>query len=236
MSKEKKSAADQDKPQIQLAEVITASITTLIAETGSQIHQHLHGHGDIHGAVRKPRFGSFIRIDSPENGLALFAVVFDVITNPPDSVHKPSALGLTREKLRQEQPHIFALLKTQVHAQIIGFRESGSNYDSDESANIYQHLPPQPPEVHDFVYAATQKETIRLTSNFEFLRLLTQVSSPPADELIAAAVREASQAREGEARERYLIEAGRAITQLFRSDYEHMLSIVRKIKPAIKIE
>lgn len=234
MSKEKKSVPDQDKPQIQLAEVITASITTLIAETGSQIHQHQHqqqhrpGHSKTHEAGGKPRFGSFIRIDSPENGLALFAVVFDVITNPPDSVHKPSALGLTREKLRQEQPHIFALLKTQVHAQIIGFRESASN---DDSAVIYQHLPPQPPEVHDFVYRATEKETIRLTSNFEFLRLLTQVSSPPADELIAAAVREAAQAREGEARERYLIEAGRAITQLFRSDYEHMLSIVRKIKP-----
>jgi hypothetical protein len=239
MSREKKSAPDQDKPQLQLAEVITASITTLIAETGNQIYQnqHHHQHGQkTDAALRKPRFGSFIRIDSPENGLALFAVVFDVITNPPDSVHKPSALGLTREKLRQEQPHIFALLKTQVHAQIIGFRESAPNYDNDESAIIYQHLPPQPPEVHDFVYAATQKETIRLTSNFEFLRLLSQVSSPPADELIAAAVREAAQAREGEARERYLIEAGRAITQLFRSDYEHMLSIVRKIKPQQSID
>lgn len=209
-----------DLQEGQLAEVITASITSLIAEAG---RSHLQG-------GKKPRFGSFIRIDSPENDLAIFAIVFDVITNPPDSVHKPSALGLTREKLRQEQPHIFSLLKTEVHAQIIGFRQG-------DSSSIYQHLPPQPPEVHDFVYPAEREEIIQLSSNFEYLRLLTQVSSPPADELIAASIREAARARAGlqeaekSAQEAYLIEAGRAITQLFRSDYEHMLSIVRKIKP-----
>jgi L-rhamnose isomerase len=74
-----------------------------------------------------------------------------------------------------------------------------------------------------------------------FLRLLNGVTSVPADELMAACVREAARARaqnlviprhEAEqASTAYLIEAGRAISQLFRSDYERMLSIVRKIKP-----
>lgn len=194
-----------------LAEVISASITSLTAEAGNSV-------------TVKPRFGSFIRVDSPENALSLFAVVYDVITGPPDNVHKPSALGLSREQLREEQPHIFSLLKTQIHAQIVGFREEGKGENI-----IYQYLPPQPPEVHDFVYAAGVEETIALTEDFEFLRLLTQVNAPPADELIAAAIREAARARSQS--ERYLVEAGRAITQLFRSDYEHMLAVVRKIRP-----
>lgn len=217
-------------PQSPLAEVLTSSITGLVAETlknsaGSSIGSS--------GKVLKPRFGSFVRVDSPENDISIFAIVFNVITNPPDSVHKPSALGLTRDQLRVEQPHIFALLKTEVHAQIVGYLDW-----SDKA--IYQHLPPQPPEVHDFVYSASQEEVLKLSSEFEFLRLLNGVTSVPADELMAACVREAARARaqtydsaaEAEqASTAYLIEAGRAISQLFRSDYERMLSIVRKIKP-----
>ncbi len=217
-------------PQSPLAEVLTSSITGLVAET---IKNSAGSSVGSSGKVLKPRFGSFVRVDSPENDISIFAIVFNVITNPPDSVHKPSALGLTRDQLRVEQPHIFALLKTEVHAQIVGYLDW-----SDKA--IYQHLPPQPPEVHDFVYSASQEEVLKLSSEFEFLRLLNGVTSVPADELMAACVREAARARaqtydsaaEAEqASTAYLIEAGRAISQLFRSDYERMLSIVRKIKP-----
>lgn len=182
--------------------------------------------------MARPRFGSFVRADSPENNLSIFAVVFNVITSPPDSVHKPSALGLTRAQLRLEQPHIFALLKTEIHAQVVGYLDW-------ETKEIFQHLPPQPPEVHDFLYSATEGEVLKLSSEFEFLRLLNGVTTVPADELMAATIREAAKARRGTADAKsnsvadiYLIEAGRAISQLFRSDYERMLSIVRKIKPA----
>lgn len=219
-------------PQSPLAEVLTSSITGLVAETIKNSAGKSSNVGSS-GKVLKPRFGSFVRVDSPENDISIFAIVFNVITNPPDSVHKPSALGLTRDQLRVEQPHIFALLKTEVHAQIVGYLDW-----SDKA--IYQHLPPQPPEVHDFVYSASQEEVLKLSSEFEFLRLLNGVTSVPADELMAACVREAARARaqtydsaaEAEqASTAYLIEAGRAISQLFRSDYERMLSIVRKIKP-----
>lgn len=219
-------------PHSPLAEVLTSSITGLVAETIKNSAGNSSNVGSS-GKVLKPRFGSFVRVDSPENDISIFAIVFNVITNPPDSVHKPSALGLTRDQLRVEQPHIFALLKTEVHAQIVGYLDW-----SDKA--IYQHLPPQPPEVHDFVYSASQEEVLKLSSEFEFLRLLNGVTSVPADELMAACVREAARARaqtydsaaEAEqASTAYLIEAGRAISQLFRSDYERMLSIVRKIKP-----
>ena len=107
-------------PQSPLAEVLTSSITGLVAETIKNSAGSSSNVGSS-GKVLKPRFGSFVRVDSPENDISIFAIVFNVITNPPDSVHKPSALGLTRDQLRVEQPHIFALLKTEVHAQIVGY-------------------------------------------------------------------------------------------------------------------
>ena len=115
-------------------------------------------------------------------------MVLDVVTNPPDAVHRPAALGLTRERLKAEQPHIFALLKTEIKACIIGYSQN---------SNVYLHLPPQPPDVHDFVYAATADQIIALTGDFDFLRLLIATpSSIPPDELIAAAVREAAKAKD----------------------------------------
>lgn len=151
-------------------------------------------------------------------------MVLDVVTNPPDAVHRPAALGLTRERLKAEQPHIFALLKTEIKACIVGYSQAG---------RAYLHLPPQPPDVHDFVYNATNDEVIALTGDFDFLRLLIATpSSIPPDELIAAAVREAARARTAKSEaDAYLLNAGRALSQLLRSDYERMISVVRKIKP-----
>ena len=142
-----------------LAEVLTSSITGLTAETLPALPE------DGAAPKSKPRFGGFVKVESPENNIDIFAVVFDVVTNPPDSVHKPSALGMSRDQLRLEQPHIFALLKTHMQAAVIGYRENG---------NFLQHLPPQPAEVHDFVFEAQRTEVNMLTANFEFLRLLAQ--------------------------------------------------------------
>ncbi len=226
-----------------IAEVLTSSITGLTAETLPPSAQVLEGQKpevqkpDLQkpdGQKPRPKFGSFVKIESPENEIDIFAVVFDVVTNPPDSVHKPSALGMSRDKLRLEQPHIFALLKTHIQAAVIGYRQGKS---------FFQHLPPQPAEVHDFVYEAQADEVNMLTADFEFLRLLAHINSVPTDELIAAAIRQAAAARNSNngrsagkvqviSAAEYLVEAGRAISQLFRSDYDRMVSIVRKIKPS----
>ncbi|MBK9622511.1 MAG: hypothetical protein IPO31_25280 [Candidatus Obscuribacter sp.] len=193
-----------------IAEVLSSSIVAFSAEAVKQ--------------AKKPSFGSFVRVESSENNLAIYAVVLDVVTNPPDAVHRPAALGLTRERLKAEQPHIFALLKTEIKACIIGYSQN---------SNVYLHLPPQPPDVHDFVYGATNDQVIALTGDFDFLRLLIATpSSIPPDELIAAAVREAAKARSSKVEsDAYLLQAGRALSQLLRSDYERMISVVRKIKP-----
>lgn len=194
-----------------IAEITSSSITGFQAEC-------LPGEGTRADLPPKPRFGSFLRVESTD--ISIFAIAYNVITGPQDSVHKPSALGMTREELRLEQPHIFSLLKTEVHALLVG-------HGSD--ARIYQHLPPQPPDVHDFVYQATQEEIHQLTSNFEFLRLLMNVSEIPSDELIAATIREAHIALGKNPT--FLVEAGRALSSIMRSDYDRLLTILKKIRP-----
>jgi hypothetical protein len=197
-----------------LGEVVSSSITGLVAECWTVED------ADGMPSVQKPRFGSFLTVDSEETGLRIYAVVFNVITGPQDNMHRPSALGLTRERLKAEQPHIFSLLRTEVHAVTIGYRSGGT---------VFNHLPPQPPEVHDFVYQTSNSEIKALSEGFEFLRLLTTISSVPTDELLAASVREAYQARDNDYQ--FLIEAGQSLSHLLRSDYDRLLSVLRKIKP-----
>jgi len=197
-----------------IAEVVSATVSSLVAQS-----LPLTAGGDATGP-HKPRFGSFVRIGASDKKTAIIAVVNEVLTGPIDGVHRPSAFGLSREELRDQQPQIFSLLRTDVHASIIGYIENG---------RAYQHLPPHPPEVHDFVYPATTSDIERVTNDFEFLRLLSHATVGSIDELLAAAIREAYKARGKD--ETFLQQAGQAFSQLFRSDYERLVSVLKKIKP-----
>ncbi|MBP7860490.1 hypothetical protein KA183_02320 [bacterium] len=200
-----------------VAEVINSSITEFKAEC--------LGGGGLDFPV-KPRFGSFLKVGEPDAPLHIFAVAFNVLTGPLDNVHKPSALGLTRAQLQIEQPQVFSLLKTEVSACIVGHSQNGK---------IYTHLPPQPPDVHDFVFEAKGDEVALLTKDFEFLRHLAQITQVPDDELLSATIREACALAYGQDRllERdFLVGAGRFLSNSYRADYDKLLSVLKKIRPS----
>ena len=198
-----------------VGEVLTSSITGVTAECWSS--------DDQEKPASRPRFGSFLKIDSTDTNLQIFAIVFNVLTGPPDTVHKPFAMGLTRSQLRIEQPQIFSLLRTEIHAQIIGYKENNGGGDT------RHYLPPHSPDVHDFIYPASLKEVQELTSNFEFLRLLLDVSAVPTDELLAATIREAQKVHDNQ--RAYLLSAGQALSQLLHNDYDRLVSLLKKIRP-----
>ncbi|HEY9773235.1 MAG TPA: hypothetical protein V6C81_05450 [Planktothrix sp.] len=213
----KKARSQQADTEIKaLGEVISSTVTTLVAQCWQS--------EDSDGLLRtdKPNFGSFLRIECNESQFDVAAVVYNVITGPQDSVHKPSALGLSRQRLKIEQPHIFALLRTEVHAAIIGYALGD---------RAYHHLPPQPPEVHDFVYPAAPSQIEMITEEFDFLRLLSTISEVPSDELLAAAIREAYKARDCDYA--FLVSAGQALSNLLRSDYDRLVCVLRKIRPGV---
>ena len=200
-----------------IGEVMSSTITNLIGETwNSNKDEKTKNANSI-----RPRFGSFIKVVCVGSDSEVFAVVYDVVTGPQDTIHKPSALGMSREELRLKQPHIFSLLKTELNATIIGFKDGQGNY--------FQALPPNAPEVHDFIYPASAKDVSALTGDFDFLRLLMDISKVPPDELIAATIREARNIT-GQG-EDFLIRAGQALSKMLRSDYERLIYILRKIKP-----
>jgi len=193
-----------------IAEVISSSITGFVAECPHETDKK---------DCPKPYFGSYVCVESSNANLKYLAIVYNITTAPADSVHRPVAFGMTREQLQKEQPQIFLLLQTQIHALIIGFIRDNKGFS---------YLPPRPPEVHDFVYFSTKDDIKKIGENFDFLRLLSEVNIIAGDELIAAAIREAYLINNKN--QQFLLKAGQALTQIFKSDSQRLLAILKRIQ------
>ncbi len=173
-----------------------------------------------------PPFGSWVCAVDEESGNQVYAVVYHATTMPIDSVHRAVALGLSLEALREEQPQIFAMLKTEFRAAIVGFKEKSLN---NNNGKMYQYLPPRPPQIHQAVYHCQSEEIIQFTEKLDFLRTLLFISGAPVDSLAAAAIRGVYQLRKTD--REWLIKAGRHLSMLLKDDYDRLRFILSQIHP-----
>jgi hypothetical protein len=178
-----------------------------------------------------PPFGSWVKASDEESGNQIYAIVYYATTSPIDSVHRARALGLSLEDLREQQPQIFAMLKTEFRAAIVGFCPPGRdrNGQRQPGETIYQHLPPRPPQVHQAVYRCTTEEVMAFTAELDFLRTLLQIPGAPVDSLAAATVREVYQLRRAD--RAWLVQAGRTLNTLLKDDYDRLRMILSQIHP-----
>lgn len=167
-----------------------------------------------------PYFGSFVIAKGEEIGFDVIAVVYDISSGSIDSVHRPTAMNLTRAELRHQQPQIFDLLKTDFSAITIGYIKNG---------RIYQSVPPHPPQIHDFVYSCDSNQIKEITENLDYIRSLLNSGSSMSEDLVEANLKYAYMAR-GTDRS-FLINAGRELSNLLKDNYDRLSAILRRIKP-----
>ncbi|MDF5724984.1 MAG: hypothetical protein PUP91_31940 [Rhizonema sp. PD37] len=174
-----------------------------------------------------PPFGSWVCSVDEESGNQIYAVVYNATTMPIDSVHRAVALGLSLQDLREEQPQIFAMLKTEFRAAIVGFLPPSDAMLSNN--RVYQYLPPRPPQIHQAVHSCEAEAIIQFTEELDFLRTLLSVTGAPGDSLTAAAIRQVYQLRKAD--RPWLIKVGRAISVLLKDDYDRLRFILSQIHP-----
>ncbi len=203
-----------------IAEVIETSTTQFLAQCLEP--------EDLSFPVMPP-FGSWVKSLDEESGNKIVAVVTYATTTPIDSVHRARALGLSLAELREQQPQIFAMLKTEFKATIVGF-ESSQNVKNGNGHNlgkVYQYLPPRPPQIHQGVYRCEAAEIINFSEEVEFLRILLQVRDAPVDALIAAAIRDIYLLRKAD--KDWLVKVGRTLSILLRDDYDRLQYILSQV-------
>ncbi len=176
-----------------------------------------------------PPFGSWVKSAEEESGNQVYAIVYYASTSPIDSVHRARALGLSLQELREQQPQIFAMLKTEFRAAIVGFEpySARNNGVKPDSTLIYQHLPPRPPQLHQAVYQCDTDEILRFTDRLDFLRTLLQMNGVPVDALVAAMLREVYGLRRAD--RDWLVQAGRMLSLYLKDDYDRLRTILSQV-------
>ncbi|HEY9752515.1 MAG TPA: HAS-barrel domain-containing protein [Coleofasciculaceae cyanobacterium] len=176
-----------------------------------------------------PPFGSWVKTIDEESGNSILGVVYHVTTAPIDSIHRARALGLSLQELREQQPQVFSMLKTEFRSAIVGFevRVAGRDGQANTPATFYQHLPPRPPQIHQAVYCCDSTEVLRFTEQVDFIRTLLQMTGTPVDALIAATLREIYQLRQAD--QEWLIQVGRSLNLMLREDYDRLRVILSQI-------
>lgn len=205
-----------DRSPNHIAEVIETSTTEFLAQCLDP--------EDLSFPVMPP-FGSWVKSSDEESGNQVYAVVYHATTMPIDSVHRARALGLSLQDLREQQPQIFAMLKTEFRAAIVGFKQQLEP----RSTNLYQYLPPRPPQIHQAVYHCEDREIVEFSEQLDFLRTLLQVNGTPQEALTAAAIRHIYQLRRGD--RPWLVKAGRTLSILLKDDYDRLKVILSQIHP-----
>src|SRR5512136_57567 len=203
-----------------IAEVIETATTTFLAQCLDP---------DDLSFPEMPDFGSWVRSLDEESGNQIYAVVCHATTTPIDSVHRARALGLSLEELREEQPQIFAMLRSEFRAVIVGFAPplQGKNGSGNPRGKFYQYIPPRPPQIHQAVYRCEPQEIINFSEQMDFLRTLLQLEDAPADPLAAAVMRGIYPLRKAD--RQWLVRAGRAISVLLQDDYDRLRAILSQI-------
>ncbi|MEB3310938.1 MAG: HAS-barrel domain-containing protein [Snowella sp.] len=212
--------AIDDRHPHHIAEVIETATTQFLAQCLEP--------EDLSFPVMPP-FGSWIKAIDEETGNKIFAVVTYVTTSPIDSIHRARALGLSLAELREQQPQIFAMLKTEFRAAIVGFEmpPGGHNGKTAQTGQVYHYLPPRPPQIHQAVFRCDRDEIVNFTESPDFLRILLQVTDAPADALIAATVREIYRLRKAD--RPWLVNMGRNLSLLLKDDYDRLRYILSQI-------
>lgn len=189
------------KASLHLGEVIESCTTEFVAQC-----RELHA---------SPPFGSLVRVESQP---PIYAFVYEIITHSVDPMRRPMAYGKTEEELREEQPQIFELLKTDFKGLIVG-------YEMDDV--VRQELPPVPPKLHSFVYECEVEEVRQFTDEFDYLRLISTSAKGVRDELLIAVCRYAWRAHDYD--HAYLVAMGKELSRIIKEDYDRLRSILRRI-------
>jgi len=170
-----------------------------------------------------PAFGSFVRAEGLAPGSAIYGLIYDVSMEDDPLVRQIVSADPPEEVVRDQRRNRQIPIEVSVLAV-------GCAHDED----IRHCLPAQPPVTLDWLYQCTDEEVQAFTSAgntyaFDYFRLVLDAREVPVDELLAASLRTAAASRAESERERFLIEAGRALVRLLSSDPVRLEGLLRRL-------
>jgi hypothetical protein len=175
-----------------------------------------------------PPLGSLVRVSAGVN-VAVYGLVAGITTGGVDSGMRPiprGREGCEDADVFRAHPDLAHLLATSIRCLVVGFRQNG---------RIYRFLPSAPASIHFSVITCTPDEISAFCADFGYVSTLLAARDLPVEEVVAAHIRYAAEARDAAAEAdepayQFTIRAGRTLAQLLRSEQQRLNAILQRIR------
>jgi hypothetical protein len=169
-----------------------------------------------------PAFGVLVSAVSPTSAGTIYGLIYDVSVRGDPFVRQLAIADLPEEILRDQREN--RLMPIEVSVLAVGHSEG----------SVIRHcLPPQPPVTLNLLHQCRSQEVVAFTRQFDYLRLVLEAVNVPADELLAANLRMAAEARAESERGEFLVVAGRELARLLRGDLRRLEGILWRMREVV---
>ncbi len=195
------------KESEKIGEVLEASTTSYIAQS--------------YQLFKLPPLGSLVK--TRDGDITIYGVVSGGSTGGIEPGRRPIARGQDEENeeaVYKTSPQLDKLLKSEFSVLVIGHREGDA---------VRHYLPPRPARIHGFVYQCNNAEIKAFSSSLGFLNIIiTSSSAVPAEELVAASLRNMSLVQED--KHAFLVASGKELAHLLSGELNRLKAILERIK------
>jgi hypothetical protein len=169
-------------------------------------------------AADVPHFGGFVKVAAPD-GSEVIGLIYDVLIEDDLFARQLIGAEVSAEYIADQRAN--RQVPIEISVLVVGHARDGK---------MYQYLPAQPPISLDEIVTCSDAEVVQFTADFTYFRTVLNAKDAPADELLAASLRLAAEARGPQGRE-YLVRAGRELSRLLAFDAVRLEGLLRRIKP-----
>jgi hypothetical protein len=166
-----------------------------------------------------PSFGALVKVRALD--VEVYGLIFDVRMEDDPYVRQVAVMDdehTTPEIIADQRQN--RQVPIEVRVLVVGYQRDGA---------IAHRLPPQPPLSLDVIHTCSGDELVAFTDRFDYFRLVLDNRDLPADELLAANLRQAAEAR-GTGGEVYLVAAGRELARLLAHDVLRLENMLRRMR------
>lgn len=169
-----------------------------------------------------PTFGTFCKAGAQQGNADVIGLVYGISIEDDELARQLAASDNVLPEAYADNQYVRPV-PIEIQALSVGYLAYG---------RYLQALPPQPPLTLVDIFPLTSAEVRAFTERLDFLRIVYNSKEVPADDLLAAALRQAATARPDSERRGFLVDAGRECARLMAADLTRLEGLLRSIELA----